>query len=84
MKVLIELPRTDYDNFLNKCVVQTPEYALLKNAVIPLEIAGTKQPMITIICEEPEAKYLLLATAEALHVPAIKHVRRALDIFHLL
>jgi hypothetical protein len=83
MKVLIELPRTDYDNFLNKCVGQTPEYALLKNAVIPLEIAGTKQPMITILCEEPEAKYLL-ATAEELHVPAIEHVRRALDIFHLL
>ena len=83
MKVLIELPRTDYDNFLNKCVVQTPEHSLLKNAVIPLEIAGTKQPMITILCEEPEAKYLL-ATAEALHVPAVKHVRRALDILHLL
>lgn len=81
MKVLIELPREQYDNFLSKCLAQTPEYVLLKNAVIDAEV-GMEEAIITILCDEPEAKYLL-ATAEALQVPAVQHVRRALDIFRL-
>ena len=83
MKVLIEFPKPDYDNFLLKCPVLTPEHALLKNAVVESNTPGMDQPVITILCDEPEAKYLL-ATAEALHIPAVQHVRRALDILHTM
>jgi hypothetical protein len=77
MKVLIELSQEEYDLFVAECDITSPEYSILKNAVIARDGAHGHR-LVNILCDKSEGLQLLDA-ARRLYPKAAAPIARALD-----
>jgi hypothetical protein len=79
MKVLIELSPEQYDLFVAECDITSPEYSILKNAVVaPDSAPNREQRTINILCDEPEARQILDA-AKRLYPEVAAPIAKALN-----
>ena len=80
MKVLIRIPPEHYDPFVAKCDLTTPEYSILKNAVIAHHgKPGADQRAIEIVCDKEQALNLL-DTARRLYPDVLPAIAAGIDL----
>jgi hypothetical protein len=78
MTVLIEMPRDQYDLFVAECDIKSPEYSILKNAVVARDGAANDHRLVNILCDKTEGLQLLDA-ARRLYPDAAAPIAKALD-----
>ncbi|HEX9453945.1 MAG TPA: hypothetical protein VGA27_06280 [Candidatus Binatia bacterium] len=77
MKVLIELSPEQYDLLVAECDITSPEYSILKNAVVARDGANDHR-MVNILCDQTEGLQILDA-ARRLYPAAAAPIAKALD-----
>ena len=77
MKVLIELSPEQYELFVAECDITSPEYTILKNAVVARGDGAAEQRTVRIFCDESEGRQLLDA-AQRLFPSATEPIANAL------
>ena len=79
MKVLIEMPPEQYELFVAECDIKSPEYSILKNAIVPREgDPAYDGRAISLLCDKDEATQLLQA-ARRLYPDAAASIAKAID-----
>ena len=79
MKVLIEMPPEQYELFAAECDIKSPEYSILKNAIVSRHSdTGSDGRAVNLLCDETEAAQLLQA-ARQLYPDAIAPIAKAID-----
>jgi hypothetical protein len=76
MKVLIEMSPEQYELFVAECDIKSPEYSILKNAIVPRE--GNDGRVISLLCDKDEATQLLQA-ARQFYPDAAASIAKAID-----
>jgi hypothetical protein len=80
MKVLIRMPAEHYDLFVAECDINSPQYTLLKNAVVAYDgNAGHDRRTIEILCDKEEA-FTLLDTASRLYPDVVPAIAAGIDL----
>jgi len=78
MKVLIEMSPEQYELFVAECDITSPEYSILKNAIVPRDgNPGYDGRAINLLCDKDEATQLLQA-AERLYPNAAAPIAKAI------
>ena len=77
MKILVDIPMDEYNNFLQKCEATRPEYELLKNGVITRDHA--KRAAVEILCAVEDAN-MILDLARAVYPSAVPHVQESINL----
>ena len=77
MRILVDIPMDDYNNFLQRCDATRPEYEMLKNGVITHD--RKKRPAVEILCEVKDAE-LILDLATAIYPDAVPHVQESISL----
>jgi hypothetical protein len=69
-----------YDLFVAECDITSPEYAILKNAVISHDgNSGSDRRTIEILCDKEDA-FKLLETASRLYPDAVPAIVSSIDL----
>jgi hypothetical protein len=80
MKILITMSPEHYDPFLIGCDIISPEYSILKNAVVVHDgQTGDDRRTIEILCDEEEA-FKLLETASRLYPDVVPTIAAGIDL----
>jgi hypothetical protein len=77
MKILVDIPMDDYNNFLQRCDASRPEYETLKNGIITQD--REKRPAVEILCDVEDAK-MILDLASEIYPHAVAHVRECISL----
>jgi hypothetical protein len=77
MKILINIPMDDYNNFLQHCDATRPEYELLKNGAITRD--RQQRRGVEILCEVDDAKGIL-ELANAIYPDVVPHVQESISL----
>jgi len=77
MKILIDFPMDDYNNFLQRCDATRPEYEMLKNGIITQD--REKRPAVEILCAVEDAK-MILDLASEIYPHAVSHVQESISL----
>jgi len=75
MKVLIEMSPEQYELFVAECDIKSPEYSILKNAIVHRESDDGRA--IRLLCDKDEATQLLQA-ARRLYPDAAASITKAI------
>ena len=80
MKVLIEMSPEQYELFVAECDIKSPEYSILKNAIVPRREGDPAYDAraISLLCDKDEATQLLQA-ARRLYPDAAASIAKAID-----
>lgn len=80
MKVLIRIPPEQYDLFVAECDITSPQYTILKNALVAHDgNAGHDRRTIEILCAEEEA-FTLLDTARRVYPDVVPAIAAGIDL----
>ena len=74
MNVLIEMSPEQYELFVAECDIKSPEYSILKNAIVSREDGRA----INLLCDENEAIQLLQA-ARQVYPDAARPIAKAIE-----
>jgi hypothetical protein len=77
MKILVDIPMDDYNNFLQRCDANRPEYEMLKNGIITQD--REKRPAVEILCEVEDAR-MILELASEIYPHAVAHVEESINL----
>ena len=77
MKILIDIPMDDYNNFLQRCDAARPEYEMLKNGIITQD--REKRRAVEILCAVEDAK-MILDLASEIYPHAVPHVQESISL----
>jgi hypothetical protein len=77
MKILVDIPMDEYNNFLQKCDATRPEYEMLKNGIITQD--QKKGRAVEILCEVEDAKRILDLASE-IYPHAVPHVQESISL----
>lgn len=77
MKILVDIPIDDYNNFVQRCDATRPEYEMLKNGIITQD--REKRPAVEILCEVEDAK-MILDLASEIYPHAVRHVQESISL----
>jgi hypothetical protein len=77
MKILVDIPMDDYNNFLQRCDASRPEYEMLKNGIITKD--REKRPAVEILCELEDAR-MILELASEVYPHAMRHVEESISL----
>ena len=77
MKILVDIPMDEYNNFLQRCDATRPEYEMLKNGIITKD--REKRPAVEILCEVEDAK-LILDLASEVYPHVARHVEESISL----
>lgn len=77
MKILIDIPMDDYNNFLQRCDATRPEYEMLRNGMITRD--REKRPAVEILCDLEDAK-MILDLAGEVYPHAVPHVQESINL----
>ena len=62
MKILLDIPLEDYNDFLEKCESTRPEYEMLRNGIITQD--RRQRPAVEILCDVTDAEMILQLALE--------------------
>ena len=77
MKILVDIPMDDYNNFVQRCDATRPEYEMLKTGLITRD--REKRPAVEILCEVEDAK-MILDLASEIYPHAVPHVQESISL----
>lgn len=77
MKILVDIPMDDYNNFLQRCDAGRPEYEMLKNGIITQD--RDKRPAVEILCDVEDAR-MILELATEIYPHAVAHVEESINL----
>ena len=77
MKILIDIPMDDYNNFLQRCDATRPEYEMLRNGIMTRD--REKRPAVEILCDLEDAKMILHLAGE-IYPHAVPRIQESINL----